>query len=80
MKVKRNDIFLKCLYNFFVVGDYVDRGLHQVQLILFIFLLKLRWPNYITTLKGNHEDYQCGKEYDFYNEVSEIILQPNRNF
>ncbi|EFO19643.1 hypothetical protein LOAG_08847 [Loa loa] len=62
------------------LGDYVDRGLYQVQLILFIFLMKLRWPNYITTLKGNHEDYQCGKEYDFYNECLRTFKQGHRWF
>ncbi|VBB33798.1 unnamed protein product [Acanthocheilonema viteae] len=62
------------------LGDYVDRGLYQVQLILFIFLMKLRWPNYITTLKGNHEDYQCGKEYDFYNECLRMFKQGHRWF
>ncbi|CAG9540824.1 unnamed protein product [Cercopithifilaria johnstoni] len=60
------------------LGDYVDRGLYQVQLILFIFLMKLRWPNYITTLKGNHEDYQCGKEYEFYSECLQTFKQGHR--
>ncbi|VIO95823.1 Serine/threonine protein phosphatase PP2A-1 catalytic subunit, putative [Brugia malayi] len=62
------------------LGDYVDRGLYQVQLILFIFLMKLRWPNYITTLKGNHEDYQCGKECDFYNECLSMFKRGSRWF
>ncbi|VDK81914.1 unnamed protein product [Litomosoides sigmodontis] len=60
------------------LGDYVDRGLYQVELILFLFLMKLRWPNYITTLKGNHEDYQCGKENDFYNECLRTFKKGHR--
>ncbi|KAM3721731.1 Serine/threonine-protein phosphatase PP1-delta [Dirofilaria immitis] len=64
--------------NYLFLGDYVDRGLYQVQLVLFIFLMKLRWPNYITTLKGNHEDYQCGKENEFYDECLRIFKRGRR--
>ncbi|OZC04999.1 Ser/Thr phosphatase family protein [Onchocerca flexuosa] len=64
--------------NYLFLGDYVDRGLYQVQLILFIFLMKLRWPNYVTTLKGNHEDYQCGKEYEFYDQCMRMFKRGRR--
>uniref|UniRef100_A0A0R3RFW7 Serine/threonine-protein phosphatase n=1 Tax=Elaeophora elaphi TaxID=1147741 RepID=A0A0R3RFW7_9BILA len=52
--------------SYLFLGDYVDRGSYQVQLMLFIFLMKLRWPNYITTLKGNHEDYHCCMDRGFF--------------
>uniref|UniRef100_A0A915PR23 Serine/threonine-protein phosphatase n=1 Tax=Setaria digitata TaxID=48799 RepID=A0A915PR23_9BILA len=66
--------------NYLFLGDYVDRGLYQVELILFIFLMKLRWPNYVTTLKGNHEDYQCCKAYEFYDECLRIFKRGRRWF
>lgn len=37
------------------LGDYVGRGEHQLDVLLLIILLKLRWPKYVYVLRGNHE-------------------------
>jgi len=37
------------------MGDYVDRGLHSVETISLLLCYKLRYPNRIVILRGNHE-------------------------
>lgn len=37
-------------------GDWVDRGAHQIEVLLLVYVLKLRHPNQVFLNRGNHED------------------------
>lgn len=51
------------------LGDYVDRGLYQIENLVYVYALKLLYPERVTLLRGNHETASVNADYGFFDAV-----------
>ncbi|KAF8382150.1 hypothetical protein PRIPAC_71292 [Pristionchus pacificus] len=54
--------------NYLFLGDYVDRGKHNLETILLLLGYKLRYPKTFFLLRGNHELSSINRVYGFLEE------------
>ena len=47
------------------LGDYVDRGLYGIEVMAYLFALKVHSPANVFLLRGNHETREMTSFYNF---------------
>jgi hypothetical protein len=60
-------------------GDFVDRGSHQLEVLLLLFSLKIAHPTRVVLLRGNHETNSVSSFYGFKKECFRVSCSLGRN-
>mmetsp|Transcript_28367 Transcript_28367/g.27309 ORF Transcript_28367/g.27309 Transcript_28367/m.27309 type:complete len:111 (-) Transcript_28367:84-416(-) len=55
--------------NYLFLGDYVDRGIFGLEVVICLLCIKMSFPKTIVLLRGNHESRNMTENFTFREEV-----------
>ena len=65
--------------DYIFLGDYVDRGTHSLETICLLMALKIKFPNQVHLLRGNHEDRWINSAFGFQQELVDRLKDDTDN-
>lgn len=57
-------------FDYLFLGDFVDRGNHSLETICLLLALKVKYPESIHLIRGNHEDRWINNGFGFQEECA----------
>ncbi|MBY0109760.1 MAG: metallophosphoesterase [Candidatus Babeliaceae bacterium] len=64
---------------FFFLGDMVDRGEHQIDMLSLILIFAMKNIGKVFLIRGNHEDLVYRNIYGFHNQLEALYKKENQN-
>jgi hypothetical protein len=64
-------------YHLIFLGDIVDRGIYGYEIMILLYLLKLRNPNNVHINRGNHEELDTSTDYGLYDQMVTQFGEPD---
>jgi protein phosphatase len=61
------------------LGDFCDRGYNSLEIILLLFALKIKFPQFIYIIRGHHEDKNINAEYGLGQECIDRLSDDIRD-
>jgi hypothetical protein len=62
------------------LGDFINRGVNGLPILLIVFALKCRFPRQIVMIGGNHEDEEIAERLGFEREMHGRSMQEEYTF
>ncbi len=59
--------------DYLFLGDFIDRGIFSLDTICLLMALKVKYPNKVHLIRGNHEDKLTNFSFGFFSECSKRI-------